>query len=207
MPSNLFPGLYGTSVASGPAFVWRHRARSFSVAALISLIVMCMACGEEDDWKAFDISYMATQDCAQVGANAVQCEDEEALAKIVNRGRWVYDYSGGDTLTLLTEDGRFLPGIFFTNDGRLTTVACLGGGGTCHFARSRTESREPTTGCIRIIERRVDVVVENDELSGEIVEETMNDESCGTANIRQQIFQVSGARVAEVVLAREEVKP
>ena len=46
-----------------------------------------------------------------------------------------------------------------------------------------------------------------EELSGEIVEETMSDESCGTANIRQQIFQVSGARVAEVVLAREEVKP
>lgn len=165
------------------------------------------ACGEDDAWHAFDVTYTATQDCSQVGANAVQCEDTDALAETTYQGRWIYDYAGSDTLTLITETGRFLPGVYFKNDGRLTTVACQGGGGICHFARSRTESRDPQTGCIRLIERRVDVVVEDDELRGELVEETMSDESCGTANIRQLISAVSGTRVKEALLAREEGEP
>lgn len=207
MPSILF--LVSGNISDSPRAVFARRRHPLRMLmfALFSAVILGTACGEEDDWKAFDVSHMAIQDCAQVGANAVQCEDAEALAKIAYQGRWIYDYSGSDTMTLLTENGRFLPGVFFANDGRLTTIACLGGGGICHFARSRTESRDPTTGCLRIIERRVDVVIENDALAGEIVEETMSDESCGTASIRQLISQVSGTRVEEVVLAREEVSP
>ena len=207
MPSTLFPVSGRIRASLRSVFVRKRHSLCSVRLALLSAVVLGAGCAEEDDWKAFDVSYIAIQDCAQVGANAVQCEDAETLAKIAYQGRWIYDYSGSDTMTLLTDQGRFLPGVFFANDGRLTTVTCLGGGGVCHFARSRTESRDPSTGCLRIIERRVDVVIENDALAGEIVEETMSDESCGTANIRQLISQVSGTRVDEVVLAREEVSP
>lgn len=183
------------------------KLRSVGFDALLLGCLALIACGDDDAWVAFDVSYAATQDCAQVGANAVQCEDAAALAQTTYEGRWIYDYAGSNTLTLITDTGRFLPGVYFQNDGRLNTVACQGGGGTCHFARSRTESSDPQTGCIRIIERRVDVVLEGEQLAGELVEETMSDESCGTANIRQLIFQVNGSRVPEAVLAREEVSP
>jgi hypothetical protein len=193
-------------IVIGPGRNGFHRM-GFRVLIWLGLALHLGACGDEDEWIAFDVRYAAVQDCSQVGANAVQCADVEALTQNVYGGRWIYDYTGSNTLTLITDTGRFLPGIYFQNDGRLSTVVCLGGGGTCHFARSRTESTDPQTGCLRTIERRVDVVLEAEELVGEIVEETTSDESCGTANIRQLIFEVTGSRVTEAVLARQEETP
>ncbi len=168
-------------------------------------------CAQEDPIQSFEIRFVTTSDCSQVGANAVQCEDEVELQNIERTGRWVLEDEGGGLPPLVnqgyfvatTEDGRSYTGLYFTNDGATETESCKGEGGVCYFARTRTDSMDPITECLTIQETALDFKVVGGILSGLVTETRFSDESCGTATVGQAITSVNGIFQSETVMARE----
>lgn len=164
-------------------------------------------CGAADSLHAYDVTQVTFDDCAQVGAGVVQCAEEEALRANRQEGRWYIEYLGTDTFALTTETGREVPGIYFENDGRLVSETCVGQGGRCLFARTRTDSIDDETGCLRIQERTLDLMVDEEGIRGQLGDAVFNDESCGTSNIRVVLTEIVGTRATEPILARGEVTP
>jgi hypothetical protein len=168
-------------------------------------------CAQEDPIQSFEMRFVTTSDCSQVGSNAVQCEDEIELQNIERAGRWVLEDEGGGLPPLVnqgyfvatTEGGRSYTGLYFTNDGATETESCRGEGGVCYFARTRTDSVDPATECLTIQETALDFKVVGGILSGLVTETRFSDESCGTATVGQAITSVNGVFQSETVLARE----
>lgn len=175
---------------------------------LLAIALPLSACGgDEDPLEAFTVTLTPVSDCEQVGQGAVNCVDESELSAVSVTGRWVFDYVGADTFVLLTEDGRTLPGVYFSNDGRVVTTACTGGGGVCHFARVRASGEDAQSGCVRQEQRLVDLTISDGQLVGELFDESFTDEGCETAVVSQLRVSLSGTRVDEDVRAREEYAP
>lgn len=183
----------------------RRRSSRLLFASVLVAALVAGCGGPEDTLAAFEVTQVTFEDCSQVGAGAVQCADPAVLQALSTTGRWIFDYRGVDTFALTTDTGRVVPGVFFPNDGRVASESCTGQGGRCHFARSRTDSVAPDTGCLRIEERVIDVVVLDDQISGVMSDVIVSDESCGTSNVRQVLIEVSGRALAEPVHAREEL--
>lgn len=176
--------------------------------ALLAFALPLSGCGgDEDTLVAFDVTMTGVSDCEQVGQGGVNCADEAALGDVSVTGRWLFDYRGPDTFVLLSEDGRTVPGVYFANDGRVTTTACLGGGGTCHFARVRSSGEDPQSGCPREEQRLVDLAIVDDTLTGEMFDEAFTAEGCETPIIRQLRVSVTGTRADDIVPARERYAP
>lgn len=178
-----------------------------SLAVGLSFAGLLGGCGPEDTLQAYEVTITTTEDCSQVGAGPVQCADPEVLRQVSTTGRWIFDYRGVDTFALTTDTGRVLPGVYFSNNGGLISESCTGQGGRCHFARSRTDSVDPNTGCLRIEERVIDVFDLDGALSGLMSDVIVSDESCGTSNVRQILIEVTGHPVDEPVHAREVFEP
>ena len=168
---------------------------------------LLFGCGPEDSIEAYDVGIVTYSDCSQVGAGAVQCIDEGVLREVSTRGRWIVDYRDIDMFTLTTHTGRVLPGVYFANDGRALSGSCNGEGGRCLFTHNRIDSVDERTGCLRTEERIVDVRVIDGEMTGEVSDVIATDPTCGTSNIREVLMEVTGHRVDEAVLAREEFAP
>lgn len=176
-----------------------------SLFALFALV----GCGEPEDTLApFDVTLMTVSDCSQVGQGGVNCENEADLLEVSVSGRWVFDYRGVDTFIVTTHTGKSVAGVYFTNDGRVTTRSCQGEGGTCHFARTRFATTDEGTGCTQIIERVIDVVTADDgTLFGEMTDVAFTDETCGTSLITEVIVSLDGAAVEQAARVREGVSP
>jgi hypothetical protein len=179
--------------------------RSLLSIGALALLVGCG--GPEDTLAAFDVTLVTFSDCSQVGQGGVNCTDEEELRSVTMAGRWIVDYRGIDTFSITTDDGRVLPGVYFNNDGRTQSPNCAGQGGTCHFARTRSDEQDADTGCLRISERVIDVYVLDGEMSGQMSAVEFTDQSCGTPLIEELLVEVEGALVDEPVRAREVVLP
>lgn len=184
--------------------------------ALFSVLALGLcACGEDDHLAAFDVELVTISDCFQridttVNPPAplpVSCEDTEALLAVTVLGRWIFDYRGRDTFVATTHDGRAVPGVFFANDGQVLVSQrspCQGQGGTCHFARTRTDETDLETGCLRISERVIDVVVNEGTITGEVTDVQVSEDGCGdTSVINEEVVSVEGVLANEVVRARE----
>jgi len=173
-------------------------------------LVALVACGgdPEDTLSAFDVTLRTSSDCSQVGQGGVNCESEEDLLAVSTAGRWVFDYRGVDTFVLTTHTGKTVAGVYFRNDGRVTTRACEGQGGICHFARTRFTTSDANSECEQITERVVDVVAGDDgRLFGQMTDVSFTAETCGTSLITEVIIDVSGDVAEEPVRAREGLTP
>ncbi len=185
---------------------WTSLARGLALVAVAALPLP--ACGgEEDDLAAYEVTLTPRSDCEQVGQGGVNCVDEVELASVSRSGRWLFDYRGPDTFVLLTEDGRTLPGVYFANDGRVSTTSCTGGGGVCHFARVRSSGEDPQSGCPREQQHLVDLAVVDGVLTGELFDEAFTAEGCATPIIRQLRVTLEGVLLDEAVPARAEYAP
>lgn len=182
-------------------------SRSCALTLVVISLSLSACGGDEDTLAAFDVTLTPFSDCEQVGQGGVNCVDESALRAVSVQGRWLFDYRGPDTFVLLTENGRTVPGVYFSNDGRAVTSVCTGEGGVCHFARVRSSGEDPQSGCPRESQRLIDLTVMNGALSGELFEEAFTAEGCETSIIRQVRVELSGSLVDETVSAREEYKP
>lgn len=174
----------------------------------LALALASSACGgEEDTVVPFDVTLTPFSDCEQVGQGGVNCATEDELRSVTVKGRWIVDYRGADTFVLLTEDGRTVPGVYFPDTGQVETRACTGAGGTCHFARVRSASTDPQSGCPRNEERVVDLTVNDGQLTGEMSDIAFTEEGCGTSIIRELLIEVTGTEADEIVPARAEFTP
>ena len=182
----------------------------FPKSSLLALAVATWAllaasgCGPQDTIKAFDVELVTSSECSQVGVGAVQCEDPDELARHTILGRWIIDERDNEAFILTTHRGRSLPGLFFPNTSEVTTQ-CNGSGGTCYFARSRTDVFDTDINCVEISQRAFDSVFvpETGVLSGVFSDITVTDENCGTPFVQELLINVTGTLVDEAVLARE----
>ncbi len=173
-------------------------------AVLLLMTVWGSGCGPTDTIKTFDVELVTLSECSQVGAGAVQCEDAEELARHTTIGQWIIDERAQDAFTLTTHQGRTLPGLYFANNSEVSEQ-CTGGGGTCYFARTRTDALDVESNCIEINQRALDSVLdpETNTLNGLFSDITLTDENCGTPFVEEVIIQVTGTLSEESVYARE----
>jgi len=168
-------------------------------AATIILLALLSGCGPS--LVAFEVTEVKTSDCTQNASNQVQCFDPESLSIAQNIGRWTIDYTG-DKFVLTTASGETMPGLHFSDNGRVISDTCIGEGGQCHFARTRVDSLDPASGCFVIEDRVIDVRVVEGVLSG-TRSEVRFIEGCDQASVREVVTNVSGEVLDEPVLARE----
>lgn len=163
-----------------------------------------VGCGPTDSIKTFDVELVTISECSQVGAGAVQCEDEAELATHTIFGQWIIDERASDAFTLTTHQGRTLPGLYFANTSEISDQ-CRGQGGTCYFARTRTDELDVENNCIQINQRALDSVLdpETNTLGGIFSDITLTDENCGTPFVEEVIIEVTGTLTDESVYARE----
>jgi hypothetical protein len=177
------------------------------VLASLSFALLLSACGSEGTLATYAVTLQTIFDCERVGQQGnVSCADEDALAAVRVTGRWVFEYIGRDTFVLLTDDGRTLPGVYFTDTGRVQTNACTGTGGVCHFARVRSSGSD-TNGCLRQSQYLVDFTVNDGALSGILFDETFTAEGCASPFLRQMQGSITGELVETDVFARERYEP
>lgn len=173
-------------------------------APLLGGTLLSAACGPTDTIKTFDVELVTISECSQVGAGAVQCEDESELENHTIFGQWIIDERAPDAFTLTTHRGRTLPGLYFPNNSEIS-AQCTGQGGICYFARTRTDELDVENNCIQINQRALDSVLtpETNTLSGVFSDITLTDENCGTPFVEEVIIQVTGTLSDESVYARE----
>ena len=167
------------------------------------------ACGGPSLLEGWDVTLTPVLDCTQTNLS-VDCVDDAELAAITVQGRFLVSLSEqGLGIALTTHEGLTLPGWRFENDGRTADVeGCDGSGGECTFARRRTASvDENAGGCARAADH-VFAGTTTDEVAGVLEglysQITTASEECGTSSIVQAAFVVTGRRVDEPVLAREQ---
>ena len=155
--------------------------------------------------QGYDVVRQPIVDCTLTGATSRDCVEDTVLAQQRVRGRWILEHEPQESVTLTTEEGNTLPGIWFDDDATvLNEPPCVGDGGICYFARRKFESvDEAQGGCTRFGEL-VAILRRDDEgnLAGILGDQNGTDERCGTSTIVQRIDDVTGTPTDEPALAR-----
>jgi hypothetical protein len=172
------------------------------LASAVATSLALLGCGGGDNVAAFDIVEVVDSDCSQGESGQINCIDPATFQDVERIGRWTIETVDADHFVLTTENGRVLPGVQFANNGRILSDQCTGQGGRCFFTRSRTDTLEAQTGCVRIVDRVIDVVIQDGVLTGQRSDVQFVDD-CDASNVRQQIVRVEGVEVDEPIRARE----
>lgn len=194
----------------------RHSAAAIGQTGLLVLAAILSACGDDASrLVGWDVELVPTLDCTLTGQATRDCSDPAVLGQTRVTGRWIIDddkgapgFGGGaHAFTVTTETGITLAGLAFPNDNSfIQAVGCAGEGGTCYFARHRTDSLDPNeNNCRRFTELVVIVHTLDDKTYQGLLSDVAGlDQACGTPSATELVHSVTGTRVEDPVLARAE---